>query len=52
VVAQVQVTQQFIPLLGKVRTRIVNIGSTAGFSLFRFWGPTVSKFAMAAVSDI
>jgi NAD(P)-dependent dehydrogenase (short-subunit alcohol dehydrogenase family) len=52
VVAQVAVTQAFLPLLRRARGRIVNMGSMSGVMALPFLGPyAASKFAMEALTD-
>lgn len=53
IVAQVRVTQKFLPLLRKSKGRIINIGSTAGFLAVPMLGPySASKYGMEAVADV
>ena len=52
VVAQLAVTQAFLPLLRQGSGRIVNMGSISGKLASPFMGPySASKFAMEALSD-
>ncbi|MCK4594004.1 SDR family oxidoreductase [bacterium] len=52
VIGQVAVTQAFLPLLRRVRGRVVNIGSVSGWSAMPLIGPyCASKFALRALSD-
>lgn len=52
VTGQVAVTQAFLPLLRRVRGRIVNMGSMSGVLAPPFLGPyAASKFAMEALTD-
>jgi NAD(P)-dependent dehydrogenase (short-subunit alcohol dehydrogenase family) len=52
VVAQVAVTQAFLPLLRLARGRIVNMGSMSGVMALPFLGPyAASKFALEALTD-
>ena len=52
VVAQVAVTQAFLPLLRKGRGRIVFTGSTSGFMALPLMGPyAMSKYAVEAMAD-
>jgi NAD(P)-dependent dehydrogenase (short-subunit alcohol dehydrogenase family) len=52
VLAQVAVTQAFLPALRKARGRIVFMGSIAGKSALPFLGPySASKHALEAVAD-
>jgi NAD(P)-dependent dehydrogenase (short-subunit alcohol dehydrogenase family) len=52
VVAQVAVTQAFLPSLRQARGRIVNIGSISGRSSLPLLGPyQISKYAMEGLSD-
>lgn len=52
VVAQVAVTQAFLPLLRKARGRIVFTGSTSGFMTLPLMGPySMSKYAVEAMAD-
>jgi NAD(P)-dependent dehydrogenase (short-subunit alcohol dehydrogenase family) len=53
VVAQVAVTQAFLPLLRQGRGRVVNMGSVAGRSTVPFLGPyQASKYALEALTDV
>jgi NAD(P)-dependent dehydrogenase (short-subunit alcohol dehydrogenase family) len=52
VTGQVAVTQAFLPLLRRVRGRIVNMGSISGRLAPPFLGPyAASKFALEALTD-
>lgn len=52
VIGQVNVTQNFLPLIRKAKGRIINISSIAGFTAFPFKGAyAASKFALEALSD-
>lgn len=52
VIGQVNVTQNFLPLIRKGKGRIINISSIAGFTAFPFKGAyAASKFAIEALSD-
>ncbi|MFT6400176.1 MAG: NAD(P)-dependent dehydrogenase (short-subunit alcohol dehydrogenase family), partial [Bradymonadia bacterium] len=52
VVAQVAVTQSFLPLIRKSSGRVVFIGSTAGYLSAPFVGAySASKFAIEAIAD-
>lgn len=51
-IAQVTVTQAFLPLLRKGRGRIVFTGSTSGFLTLPLMGPyAMSKYAIEAMAD-
>lgn len=51
-IAQVKVTQTFLPLIRKAKGRIINISSIAGFTAFPFKGAyCASKHALEAISD-
>jgi NAD(P)-dependent dehydrogenase (short-subunit alcohol dehydrogenase family) len=52
VIGQIAVTQAFLPLIRKVRGRIVNMGSIAGRGAMPLMGPySASKFALEAMTD-
>lgn len=53
VVAQIAVTQAFLPLLRRGRGRVVNMGSVAGRSTVPFLGPYhAAKHALEALTDV
>ncbi len=52
VIGLVAVTQAFLPLIRRVRGRVVNIGSVSGWSAIPLIGPyCASKFALRALND-
>ncbi len=52
IIGHIKVIQAFLPLLRKVKGRIINIGSIAGQMAAPFIGPyAASKFAMEAITD-
>jgi NAD(P)-dependent dehydrogenase (short-subunit alcohol dehydrogenase family) len=52
VIGPITVIQAFLPLLRKVRGRIVNMSSISGRMAFPFLGPySASKFAVEAITD-
>ncbi len=52
VIGQIAVTQAFLPMIRKVKGRIINISAIAGRLAMPFFGPLVaSKFALEAITD-
>ncbi len=53
VIAQVAVTQRFLPLLRLAKGRVINMGSVAGKTTLPYIGPyNASKHALEAITDV